>query len=88
MTIKEKEDQLRTNLSIYIVISVFLWLGLVLYVSFALYSLREVPTMPLTITSINVPTFKEGNLVILRESIKPNPPNSMNLPVVRVEPYE
>ena len=69
MTIKEREDHLRTNLSVYIVVS-------------------EVPTLPLTITSINVPRFKESNLETLRDSIKPDASRSTNLPVVRVEPYE
>ncbi|KKT39221.1 MAG: hypothetical protein UW35_C0010G0011 [Candidatus Collierbacteria bacterium GW2011_GWF2_44_15] len=88
MTIKEREDHLRTNLSVYIVVSVILWLGLAIYVAYGLFSLREVPTLPLTITSINVPRFKESNLETLRDSIKPDASRSTNLPVVRVEPYE
>ena len=88
MTIKEKEDQLRLNLTIYIVVTVVLWVGLVTYIVFGLVSLREIPTLPLTVTTINVPGLKESNLGILRGSFKTEPSGSTTLPIIRVEPFD
>ncbi|HCQ31194.1 TPA: hypothetical protein DIU27_02290 [Candidatus Collierbacteria bacterium] len=85
MNIKEQESQLRLNLNLEIYSLTILWIIFWVFIGYRLWSFGQLPEAPLAIGE-NVPTIKQGNLEILRSSIKSV--SGSNLPVVRMEPFD
>lgn len=70
MTLKEQQSQLKLTSMLYIVITIMLWLGVTVFISYKLWSLRKVPELPITQVPVSVPNLKEKNLTTLRSSVK------------------
>ena len=85
MNIKEQESQLSLNLNLEIYSLTILWIIFWVIIGYRLWSFGQLPEVPLAIGE-NVPTIKQGNLEILRSSIKSV--SGSNLPVVRMEPFD
>lgn len=87
MNIKEQENQLMMSMILRIVVSVLIWMGLMGYMINRLWGLEKTPTTS-TIMVSNVPSIKQENLDILRESIKMASSSAFSLPIARPEPFD
>lgn len=85
MNIKEQESQLAFKLRFEIVLTLFVWLFVGSLVGYRLFVKSQAHPPGLSIMN-NVPSIKQSNIDLLRDSLKPV--NPVSLPILRLEPFD
>lgn len=86
MIIKEQENQLSLSLNFQILLTAVVWILVMGFVGYQLWTLKSNTSQPALTLGNNVPTIKQANLDVLRSSIKSV--TFSNLPTVRPEPFD